>query len=47
MNTYYLVPAVEYNGKEKYFQPPKKMDEIVESLLSVTGNKSVLITLIN
>ena len=41
MNTYYLVPASEYNGKEKHFQPPKKIDEVVENALAVTGTKTV------
>ena len=41
MNTYYLVPASEYNSKEKHFQPPKKIDDVVESALAVTGTQTV------
>ena len=41
MNKYYLVPASEYNGKEKHFQPLKKIDEVVENALTVTGSKTV------
>ena len=41
MNTYYLVLASEYNDKEIHFLPLKKIDEVVENALTVTGSKTV------